>query len=231
MNNKKHSPVKIIISVIFILWFVTSLGLFIFLAKTGRTGLVPAAIGQYFLVFGLIIVIGGIKNKQFQPITVIFPIAGAICIAATLITYFGSENVIAFFEANLPYFLLGTLLIVGIIVVVFAFNMYFGKRKKCTLPINARCVQIKTTHDNRHTHICPVYEIYHDGKVLKICNNVYSNNFNVKVGDEKEIMINPDKPTEYYEAEESGKTALAMGIVGGVIALSIIFAFVMMAIS
>ena len=92
MNNKKYSPMDIIISVILVIWFIASIAVMIFFGKTGRGGLVPAVLGQYFLVFGIAGIISGIKNKKVNPITFVFPVVGLICIIATLILYFGAEN-------------------------------------------------------------------------------------------------------------------------------------------
>ncbi len=231
MKNQKHKISSIIISVIFVIWFTGSIALMIFFAKTERAGLVPAVLGQYFLVFGLIIVIGTIKNKEFNPITLIFPSAGALCIIVTLINYFGSENIMTFIDENMPCILMALFLVVGIVLVAVALSRYFGRKKRCSYSVTAKCIELRERADNGQMMACPVYEIWYNGEVIKLCDDVYSNNIDVKVGDEKEIMINPDKPKEYFVADEMTASAIIIGGIGFAIILVMIFAFVMTGIS
>lgn len=45
----------------------------------------------------------------------------------------------------------------------------------------------------------PIYEIYYDGETYTLCDNNY-NNFNVPdEGQERELLINPDNPLEFYD--------------------------------
>lgn len=227
MNDKKYSPMDIIISVIFVIWFIASIAVMIFFGKTGRAGLVPAVLGQYFLVFGIAGIISGIKNKKVNPITFVFPVVGLICIIATIIKYFGSEAVMSFVEKNMPYILMSLFLIVGIILVIVAVSKYFGRKKRCSYMVTAKCVELRETANDGHMLACPVYEIYYEGRIIKLCDDVYSNNLDVKVGDEKEIMINPDKPTEYFAPEEMAASSIIIGGIGIAIVLVMIFALVM----
>ena len=227
MNDKKYSPMDIIISVIFVIWFIASIGIMIFCGKTGRGGLVPAVLGQYFLVFGIAGIISGIKNKKVNPITFVFPVVGLICIIATLILYFGAENTISFLDKNMPYILMSLFLVVGIVLVIVAVSKYFGRKKRCSYIVTAKCVELRETVNDGHMLACPVYEIYYDGQTIKLCDDVYSNNLDVRVGDEKEIMINPDKPTEYFAPEEMAASSIIIGGIGIAIVLVMIFALVM----
>lgn len=227
MNDKKYYPMDIIISIIFVIWFIASIGVMIFFGKTGRGGLVPAVLGQYFLVFGIAGIISGIKNKKVNPITFVFPVVGLICIIATLINYFGSENIMTFIDENIPYILMALFLVVGIVLVAVALSRYFGRKKRCSYSVTAKCTELRERADNGQMMACPVYEIWYNGEVIKLCDDVYSNNIDVKVGDEKEIMINPDKPTEYFSAAEMTASAIIIGGIGFAIILVMIFAFFM----
>ncbi len=227
MKKQKHKISSIIISVIFVIWFIGSVALMIFCGKTGRGGLAPALIGQYFLVFGIAGIISGIKNKKVNPITFVFPVVGLICIIVTLINYFGSENIMTFIDENMPYILMSLFLVVGIVLVAVALSRYFGRKKRCSYSVTAKCTELRERADNGHMMACPVYEIWYNGEVIKLCDDVYSNNIDVKVGDEKEIMINPDKPKEYFSPEDMLGSSLVIGIIGFVIVLVMIFAFFM----
>ncbi|MBQ8728077.1 MAG: hypothetical protein IJY83_06290 [Oscillospiraceae bacterium] len=227
MNNKKYSPSEIIISVIFVIWFIASIAVMIFFGKTGRAGLVPAVLGQYFLVFGIAAGVNEAKNKKFNPIALVFAIVGIAGIVATLILYFGAETMISFLDKNMPYILMTIFLIVGIILVIVAVSKYFGRKKRCSYMVTAKCIELREMANDGHMLACPVYEIYYDGRTIKLCDDVYSNNLDVRVGDEKEIMINPDKPTEYFAPEEMAASSIIIGGIGIAIVLVMIFALVM----
>lgn len=231
MNNKKYSPFEIVISIIFVIWFIASLGAMIFFAKTERAGLVPAVLGQYFLVFGIAAGVNEAKNKKFNPIALVFAIVGLAGIVATLILYFGAETMISFLDKNMPYILMALFLVVGIILVISAVSKYLGRKKRCSYMVTAKCIEIREMANDGHMLACPVYEIYYEGKTIKLCDNVYSNTLDIRVGDEKEIMINPDKPKEYFSPEDMLGSSLVIGIIGFVIVLVMIFAIVMTGVS
>lgn len=228
MNDKKYSPMDIIISIIFVIWFIASIAVMIFFGKTGRGGLVPAVLGQYLLVFGVAGIISGIKNKKANPIIFVFPVVGLICIIATIINYFGSEAVISFIDKNMPSILMTLFLIVGILLVIVAVSKYFGRKKRCSYAVTAKCVELRERAGEGQMLACPVYEICYNGETIRLCDDVYSNNLDVRVGDEKEIMINPDKPTEYFSAEEMMASSMIIGGIGLAIVLVMIFAFFIM---
>lgn len=100
-------------------------------------------------------------------------------------------------------------------------------KKVCTEPVTAICTDpnIKDTYDiiqekielmplyvnvkntsrasMKTKHIksfcSPIYEIYYDGEIYTLCDNNY-NNFNVPdEGYERELLINPDNPLEFYD--------------------------------
>ena len=96
--------------------------------------------------------------------------------------------------------------------------------------IMAKCVELRETVNDGHMLACPVYEIYYDGQTIKLCDDVYSNNLDVRVGDEKEITINPEKPTEYFAPEEMVASSIIIGGIGIAIVLVMIFALVMMSV-
>ena len=74
-----------IISVVFLLWFIASIIGMVYFAKTGRSLLCLALFGQYFLVFGLAAVISGIKDHNFNPITLLFVFIGVGTIGAAFL--------------------------------------------------------------------------------------------------------------------------------------------------
>lgn len=62
---------------------------------------------------------------------------------------------------------------------------------------NASRASMKTKHIG--SFCSPIYEIYYDGETYTLCDNNY-NNFNVPdEGQERELLINPDNPLEFYD--------------------------------
>ena len=60
-NENGTTVAKLIISIVFIVWFMGSLfGMMVCSKLDGGTGLMLALIGQYFLVFGIMGVVGSI---------------------------------------------------------------------------------------------------------------------------------------------------------------------------
>lgn len=94
-NNGKSKTRDAIISVVFLLWFVASIVGMLYVAKTGKTALLLALFGQYFLVFGIIGLVSIISDEGFKlrhvPI-LIFPLVGAGAIAGGFIIQYGSEE-------------------------------------------------------------------------------------------------------------------------------------------
>jgi len=99
-------------------------------------------------------------------------------------------------------------------------------KEVCTVPVTAVCtdknekdritiviekIELMPSYVNVKTSTCtsarryvrsfcsPVYEIYYGGQTYTLCDNNY-NNFNIpEAGDEREILINPDNPQEFYD--------------------------------
>ena len=227
-NNKKTGIGAILLSVIFLIWFFGSICLMLYLSQNNKGALVVTVFGQFFLVFGLIAVISCIKNKQFQPITLIFPLVGISCMVGGCIFQFGSETVIKYAEDALPYIFLCIFLIVGVSLVIGAYLHSKRLHEECNYGITATCVDVKSHYRKGTRSYCPVYEVYFRGEMIRICNNVYSNMNHIAEGDTREVYLNPNKPTEFYEPKEEKAMKTVLYIIGSVFAIVSIFALAMM---
>lgn len=227
-KNGGNKVVKIVVSVVFLTWFVVSLGGIIYFSRSGGQKILSLAIlGQYLLVFGLVAIISGIKNKQFQPITVVFPVVGIGMILGAFIAQFGSESVVAFAEANLPYLFLFILLCIGIALLVAAFGRARKKHGRCTYAISGTCVEVDVRWENRRRCYCPTYEVYFQEEMIRLCNHEYTNRNPIKVGDRRELFLNPKKPTEFYEITEEKLAVRALCLLGAMCVAVSILGFVM----
>ena len=114
-----------------------------------------------------------------------------------------------------PIFILFILLVAGVLMCVRAYDMYVGNSKKCKVPVVAKCVELRASMSSEGRMLtCPVYEVNYEGKKLTLCDNVYTTNNGVAVGDERVIYINPDMPNLFYDDNESKVFAYALGGMG-----------------
>lgn len=215
MNQKKNSVGTAIISIIFLAWFVASLVGLIYFSNHQQGAIAVAIGGQYFLVFGILGIVSTIKSKDFQPILLLFPVVGIGMIVGGFIYQYGSEEVLAYAEKHLPDAFLLLFFAVGATMVLSTFFNVKKKRTNCTYAMMATCVKVKTGWHNRHRTYCPIYEVYFRGETVQLCNNVYTNIDHIAVGDQREVHLNPDNPTEYYEEIMLKKESLFLYVMGG----------------
>ena len=100
---------------------------------------------------------------------------------------------------------IGSIILVGIGLIVgpFIVTRYF--RNKFTQKVEAKCIEIRTPRYGSGVPviITPVYEYCYNGQYQRVMKEVYSNKANPEVGETREIYINPDIPGDYYEPNMS----------------------------
>lgn len=218
-NHSNYTPSQIAVSVIFLIWFFGSILAMIFFAKNEMGYLAIGAFGQIFLVIGIFVTVSGIKNKNFNPIFLLFPIVGLGAVIVSVISQFGTEAVLDALEDSVPYLLLGVFFIAGLIMTGMALSRYFGPKIRCKDCVVGTCVELLERYDARgRLFVCPVYEVSYGMHKLKLCNEVYVRNIGgapvINVGTQKELYINPDNPTEFVNEKENGQIAFILGVLG-----------------
>ncbi len=232
-NNGRSKTSDAIISVVFILWFVASIVGMIFVAKTGRTALLLALFGQFFLVFGVIGLVssiseGGFKLKQI-PI-LIFPLVGAGAITAGFIIQYGSEDFKAKCYDALPYIAILLFAIIGVGLIIAGLYNAFYLKLVCKEHVDAECVEVLVTKNSHGGEVwCPVYSYSYNGQNYKSSNDIYSNGIYPSVGQYYELYINPKNPMQFYEPHNSIRTGFFMAILGIFIVMFMGFVMCMMA--
>ena len=200
---------------IFLVWFVLSLAGMIYFSNQGKGAIAVAIVGQYFLVFGVIAILAGIKSKNFNPITLVFPLVGIGMIAGGFIYQYGSEAVIAYVEKILPDLFLLIFLATGVILLVYTYLSNQRKKSSCSYVISATCVDVLVERHKGHRNICPVYEVYFRDETIRLCDHVYTNVSRIEIGEHRELNINPDNPTEFYEEKVRKTEAMVLYFLGG----------------
>ena len=218
----------ILLSIFFLFWFVLSIVAMIYFAKTGKVPVSIMVLGQFLLCFGIIGIIAGIRDKAFNPITIIFPVAGIGCIVGGAIYQFGAETVIAKAEIMLPYLFAAIFLIAGIIIVTTRFIRLRKKKRLCTVPVTATCVDIAYHFRRGHRSMCPTYEIFFKDESFRICNNTYTSMNDLTVGEKRVVDEFPSDPNNFYEAKEEKIAGVITNIIGIGFILSGILIFIML---
>ena len=214
-NHSNYTPSQIAVSVIFLIWFFGSILAMIFFAKNEMGYLAIGAFGQIFLVIGIFVTVSGIKNKNFNPIFLLFPIVGLGAVIVSVISQFGTGAVLDALEDSVPYLLLGVFFIAGLIMMIMAFRLYFGNKMRCKDYVVGTCVEILEKYDDYgELLVCPVYEANYGMQKLRLCNDVYSNVSDIDVGDVKDLYVNPNNPEEFCSGKGNVAVLLVLGGMG-----------------
>lgn len=106
----------------------------------------------------------------------------------------------------------GIMALFGICVMLFPLLSAFHKKRFCTEPVMAKCVDVivsKVKLDKRTAYDrCPVWEFDFDGQTYRVTESSFSDHENVGLGDIKEILINPLNPKEVYRKLKRSITAV-----------------------
>lgn len=106
----------------------------------------------------------------------------------------------------------GIMALSGICVMLFPLLSALHKKRFCTEPVTAKCVDItvnKVKLDKRTAYVrCPVWEFDFGGKTYRVEESSFSDHENVELGDTQEILINPIDPKEVYRKLKRSITAV-----------------------
>ena len=191
----------------------------------------------------------GNNNKNYGPFSYVLSFVFIVWLVGSIIgmIYCGTHGLgsIAVALGGLLFFVFGVIIIglglsqdnfqaptvifaIGVGMIVWGIIMCRKTDEDCTEVIMATCVGIQ---EKKHDGImleCPVYEIDFQGETLQICNNYYTNQNTVTVGEQRELHINPENPNNYYEGKKDNSMWIGIALFGGVIVGSILLTLFMM---
>lgn len=231
-GNGKNKTSDAIVSIVFLVWFVASIGLLIYFAKTGKTALTLAVFGQYFLVFGIIGLVSTISSNGFKlrslPI-LLFPLVGMGGIAGGIIIQYGSDDFKDKCLAAVPMIFIVLFLVIGIGLFISGLYTALYLKLTCTESVYAECVEVKKQYNSHRSEVyCPVYSFNYNGQNYMVCNEVYTNSFIPAVGQSYELYINSNNPMKVYEPLRTMRTGVYMAILGLFIVCFMCFVLFMM---
>lgn len=205
-DNKQQETTKgeTIKGILFILWFLASIGFMWYFSETGKPVLILALAGQYFLVFGLIGIFSSRKELVNHCWILMFPYTGIGLFVSGISLWLDKSN------TQIPMlFFINLFTLFGLcLLVMFAQKLY--KAGKCTETVTG-IVTDKRVHihysDNatgarkRRSTFCPVYRITFKEQEYLLCNNEYTNIMVPGIGDRKTLKIDPSNPGANYFLE------------------------------
>lgn len=230
-SGKKMGVKEKVLGVILLIWFFGSVvGFFVCSELEDNTGLLLVLFGQYFLVFGIIVVVSNLKKKPFPIITIIFPIVGLSALVCGICMLVGKETALEFIKQYAPYILMWVFPVAGVLVIANSFSQYRYLKRVCTRDIQAKCIDIeseftKASFEDRRTRVyMPVYSIFYDNREYIIRNYNYTNLVNFEIGMYYYIKINPSNPNEFIDenTKKANMLTLIIGITFIVVTLPVI---------
>lgn len=118
------------------------------------------------------------------------------------------------------------LIIVGITVTVLDTLFRKRKRERCSLLVDAECVDVEKTYYEQNTVYAPIWKYTVNGQEYIIREISYTSR-KIDIGEKKDIYINPDNPQEIFR--ESKRAAVGAAVVGlGIAFISVIVLIVIL---
>lgn len=215
-----------ILGIVVLIWFIGSIIAMMWVGETENSWLMPAIFGQIFCVFSCIFIIPKIKERNFSKVDYllfVFPLIGIGCIAYSFLKRYAGEKFWSacgsFFVLIAPFLGVSVFLIVGIILLIIGYKKVISPRRRCTLKIEAWCIEVKENwsikNGRSYTTYCPVFEYYFKGQEYKVSDGIYTNVVSYNQGDYYNIYIDPSFPTIFYEPRRNigiGAILLFMGV-------------------
>ena len=196
------SALSLILSFVFLLWFIASVVGMIYVSRSSELSwLIPVILGQFFLVIGtagFIAMCSAKKKGLWIDITAI--LAGAVIVVLPLIYHYGSEQTKAVITSNIPTLAGAGILTAGICGTLATFIGKKRSAKKYSTPAEGICIEHKTRLGSRGTVLyCPVYEITLNGEMYRMEKKVYSNTGVPQIGESRTLYIDEDDLESYVE--------------------------------
>lgn len=195
-----------------LIWFLVSfIGMFVTFPTYPAVGML--IFGLIFAVIGFYVCFFNGKKREYAGL--IFSFIGIAIIAGVLIFWFGSANFVESITKIVPYLFMPIFFFIGLGIMITPYITKKIKIKRCTDKSIAKVVNLQRKRSSKGKYVyCPVYEYLYKGQILVTNDNSYRNFCLPKLGDEFEILINPQDPTDTYV--NSNKSKVGNIIFGGI---------------
>ena len=153
-------------------------------------------------------------RRLLMPFTVVGPLA-----AASVILRFIFPEVFQRLSRDTPG--LACIVVfpmIGMIFLFVAFVKVPDRKKRCTIPVTAECVELLMHKEPNNVRgriaFCPVYVFRHNGVLHQVCDNIYTNGDPIQEKEKYTIYINPEDPEDFYDPNR-GPTSIAVILILG----------------
>lgn len=216
-GDKDHRKNLIIVSVAALAIFLMIVGAMWFFSKTNPL-LCVAIFGALILTVGILAVIKTRITWDSYPV-LIFPAIGFLVLAISVTEVIYKKNIggTIFTTDNITVMITGFLFTIGLLMVVLPILKRKHFQKVCTEPVTARCIHLDsqrvTTNGRTKILYAPRWEYSVDGTVYQHQDSSYTNFKVPAVGDECELLMNPEDPEQVYrKGDAASNFILIMGI-------------------
>lgn len=188
-KNKKDT----LFDVVFSIWFLGSIIGMFYLFGIEHVYLGLTLFLQLFIGLGVYFC----SKSKIRILIILF---GLSLLAVIWIDAFGNNILKNILTKEVLGSILGTLVfsIGGICMLVIPRNTEKKKLERCTIPVTAECIDLKVTYGDGSNLYSPVWKYYYNGEYHTYCDNFYSNIGIPKIGDNKELLLNPENLNDIY---------------------------------
>ena len=215
-GDKGHRKNVIIVWVAVLALFLGIVGAMWFFSKTNPM-LCVAIFGAFILAVGILAVVKTKITWDTYPV-LIFPVIGFLVLAVSVAEVLYKKNAggTIFTTDNITVMVTGLFFTIGLLMIVLPLIKQQYLQRVCTEPVMARCVYLdsrrETTNGRTKILYAPKWEYSVDGEVYQHQENTYTNLNVPAIGEEREILMNPDAPEQVYSKNGSFKITVAMGV-------------------
>lgn len=214
-NKPNYSKEGKIVGIIFLIWFFCSMLAMLILSQI-NTYYTVMVFGQYFLVFGVIVLLGAGKNKA---VVIPFILVGLACIIIPYLMMKPEINgMVIDWGAVIAVLFIFAFVLAGLVLTFIPIIQIKKSKEKWNVEVPAVIVGYDENHGDSSMLYCPIYEFDFNGKKYNVMNNHYSNVGLKEIGTIISLKINPENPEEFLDRRISSFVPMFIGIVFLVIA-------------
>lgn len=117
---------------------------------------------------------------------------------------------------------------VGLTFIVFAMTIRKNKITRCTVPVRGRVVDYSVYHSRTLSKYSPVFVYKYNDEYFSGYQEIYMDKKLPKLGDEDDILIDPDFPEEIYYPKQAKLEFITKAVIGSLLMVLGLFLTVML---
>lgn len=106
----------------------------------------------------------------------------------------------------------------GVFMLVYSMTTTMHRRQRCTVKVQGMCLEVmcECSHGNRGSAAyCPIFEYIYNGEKYIVRPETFTNISPPEVNSVSDLLINPDKPEEFFDIRREGRESRVLSIIGG----------------